>query len=270
MWQYIKSREFWLALGGILVLFVLLFVLFFWVFLPLYTRHSSAVKVPDLSQLTLEEADALLSSEGLRYEVTDSVFFPNMKPLAVMNQDPPALSKVKPGRKVYITVNKQSAPLVKLPDVLHVTLYQARVRLDNWGLGVGSVSYRPSELKDLVLEIRADGKMLKPGTPISVGARLDLIVGQGLNEQKVELPDLVGLPFASAILRLQELGLMANTIKFNPSSKEPDGTILRQVPEFSQGDSIPEGTEFTLFVAGEEPQSELEGIGDSISDNQEE
>ena len=49
MWSYLKSREFKLTALAILGGGMLLFVLFFFVFLPLYTNHGEAVLVPDLS-----------------------------------------------------------------------------------------------------------------------------------------------------------------------------------------------------------------------------
>ena len=153
MWQYIKTREFWLAMGGILVIFLLLFVAFFWLFMPIYTRHSAYVSVPDFNKMTLTEAAEIMDKEGLTFEVADSVFFPGMKPLAIVNQDPLPLSKVKPGRRIFLTVNKQTAPLVKIPQILHVSLYQARIRLDNWGLEVGRVIERPSDMKNALRSI---------------------------------------------------------------------------------------------------------------------
>ena len=258
MLAYLKSKEFWLTLLGLILFGVLSFVLLFYVFLPGYTMHAESVLVPELNKLTLTQVEEKLNDLDLEFEVTDSVYLVGMEPRSVVSQDPGPHSKVKPGRKIYLTVNKVVPPLVKFPNVLHVSNYQAKLRLDSWGLSIKDIIYIPNELRNVVLKAEIDGKEIKVGQMIPVGTRVNLIVGKGLGSQYVELPDLVGLPYQSAISKLHELGLNIGGLRFKPESKEEEGMILQQRPEFMEGDSVNLGTTFDLFISGPEPAETFE------------
>ena len=69
MFRYFISREFFLTLVGLGVVGLLLYIAIFFVFLPTYTRHGDAVLVPDVNEVSLEEAENLLEEKGLRSEV---------------------------------------------------------------------------------------------------------------------------------------------------------------------------------------------------------
>ena len=49
------------------------------IFLNVVTKHNQELIVPDLSNLTVEEARAVAEQEQMRIDVTDSVFFRRMK-----------------------------------------------------------------------------------------------------------------------------------------------------------------------------------------------
>ena len=49
------------------------------IFLNVVTKHNQELVVPDLSNMSVEEADSLAASEGMRIEVVDSVFVKRMR-----------------------------------------------------------------------------------------------------------------------------------------------------------------------------------------------
>ena len=126
-------------------------LLFDKVLMPVYTNYNEGVTVPDVTRISLDEAEELLTSYGLRFEVADrranSAFPGNY----VIDQAPSAEVIVKPNRKIYLTVNAATKPTVKVPNVVNLSLRNAQIQLQNYGLEVGSISYESSRFKNAVL-----------------------------------------------------------------------------------------------------------------------
>lgn len=258
MLKYFKSREFLFTVLAVIGLGVLSYVLFFFVFLPFYTQHGEEAQVPKVAGLKLDEAITILEEQGLRYEVADSIYLSTFPPLAIISQDPLAESMVKPGRKVYLTVNKVVAPMVKLPDIIGVSQYQAKLRLEGANLIMGNLKYVPHQYRNLVLGAASKGQRINVGDTIRKGSIIDLVVGEGQGSQKVEIPDLVGETYESAIATLHRLGLNVGNRRFEELSPKAPGTILQQYPKYN-GDSIHLGSAMDMWIAGPQPEENLEG-----------
>lgn len=260
MLRYFVSREFFLTLLALAAAGVLFYLMLFYLLLPAYTRHNKSVVVPDLDKLSLAEAVQKLKDNGLRYEV-DSAFQLNVPALTVLEQYPQARERVKPGRKIFITVNRRSVPMVKVPKVIDISLYQAKSRLESWKLYTGLVSYRPDiASKDFVLDIMFEGRRIKAGELVPQGSKIDLIVSKGLTDRLVHIPDLTGLTIQQALAELRRLELGVGATSFNPNSPEESaGRVYSQYPKPVPGDSIRAGSAIDLFIYGKQPEI-LEGI----------
>jgi beta-lactam-binding protein with PASTA domain len=266
MLKYFKSKEFFVTLGVIVGGFLALYLLTFFVFLPWYTNHGEEVKVPKITEMVLEKAAEKLDEEGLEYHVVDSLYRVDLPPLTIISQDPVAGSMVKPGRTIYVTVNKVLAPMVKFPDITGVSQYQAKLRLEGAGLTLGKMTYVPHEFSNLVLRATHDGKDMKEGTELRKGSKIDLVIGEGKGNQRIAVPDLTGETFESAMAIIHRLGLNIGSINFDPGSPRPQGTVVQQHPTYAEGDSVRVGAEFDLWVAGQQPSEQIEsGGGDTIT-----
>ncbi len=259
MLKYFKSREFFITVAAVLGFAVLVYVLFFFVFLPFYTNHGEETAVPDVSKLQLEEAISKLEEAGLQYEVADSLFLSTLPSLSIISQDPLGGSKVKPGRRVYLTVNKVVAPVVKFPDINGVSQYAAKLRLEGAGLVLGEIKFEAHEFTDLVLKATYKNKIVKEGEEIRKGSKIDLVVAKGKGDQKVQIPDLVGNSYETANATLLRLGLSMGTMTYEPNSSKPVLSIVQQYPNYSEGDSIHVGQEIDLWISGPEPGDVMEG-----------
>ncbi len=262
MFGFLKSRKFWITLGGVTAAVILLFVLFFYLFLPWYTRHGDSVTVPDLTKMKLEEAIAALDEAGLEHEVADSVFQANREALDIVSQEPPATSKVKPGRKIYLVVNKSVPPMVKFPDgVTGVSNYQAKLRLESWNLVVKDFEFKPSPYRNLVLEAKYKGRSIKPGEVLPVGSQIILVVGQGEGDELVAVPDLVGKPYEEALDLISRLGLNTGNIEWEVGGGGRDaGIVFKQSPGYALEDSVRLGSEMLLWISGEKPGETQENM----------
>jgi len=261
MFRYFISREFLLTLLGIGLLGVLLYLaIFFWI-LPVYTRHGSGILVPDVGELPYQEAVKTLKKSKLRPTAEpDSVFMENLPPGVIIKQYPAPYSRVKPNRTISLTINKFQPPMVSMPEVIDQTLYQAKVRLENWGLSIGSVMRKPDIAENAVLEVKHKGTDIKPGTKIPRGSKIDLIVGSGRMSGKVTLPDLEGYTYEDAVAILTDLNLGLGSLVYTPNGPaDKMGTIYDQRPRYVQGDSVRKGSAIDLYIYGTEPATN-EGI----------
>lgn len=175
--KFIFSKKFLLQLviaAGVLV--VLAFGYLFW--LDYYTGHDEEVAVPDLRRLSLSEADKVLSEHDLRRELIDSAAYnPDYPPQSVIEQTPQAGMKVKENRKIYLKLNPSDYRKVEVPALVDRTKRQAIPTLKALGFEIGDITYKPSIAKDLVLEMRHDGKKLTAGTRLPRTAKIDLVLG---------------------------------------------------------------------------------------------
>lgn len=177
--QFLKSRSFLINIGLAIAFIVLLvFLLLNW--LTFTTNHGQEIIVPDLSKMTVDEASGKLSALDLDYVVLDTMEYNKEFPkFSIVLQDPAPNSKVKEGRKIYVKVNAGDYPEVTLPDLIEKTYRQAEPTLRGLGLEIGKITYKPYLGKDMVLEMRQDGKLIKPGTKVQKTTKIDLVLGDG-------------------------------------------------------------------------------------------
>jgi beta-lactam-binding protein with PASTA domain len=212
------------------VLFVLLF-LFFQVYLPSYTNHGQTVTVPDLEGFHYDDLARYLDERDLVLKVTpDSGFVADVPPLHVLKQNPKPGAKVKQDRKIYVTLNAANAPLVVMPNLVNTPLKNAQEILSNYGLVRGEIVYVPDIGMNAVLEQKYRGRPIKEGMEIAKGSQIDLVVGDGLGNQTLSIPNLLGMDEAEAEFLIVGSGLRVGSLSYVQTDTVPKGTIIQQLP----------------------------------------
>lgn len=237
----VTSKTFYAGIATLIVAGGLFLLMLDMVIMPAYTNYNDGVTVPDVTKLALSEADSLLTSYGLRFEVSDRRSNSAYPADYVIDQDPIASEIVKPERKVYLTVNTVSTPKVEVPKVVNLSLRNARIQLQNYGLRVGTVSYESSRFKNSVLR-----QSIPPGQTVDKGSIVDLAVSDGLGEKMVAVPNIIGMKLAEAQQELRIAGLRVGEIRFQPSRQYPPNTILDFSPKQEE---VIEGETLRLIVA---------------------
>ncbi|GAB3950651.1 hypothetical protein GCM10028805_29140 [Spirosoma harenae] len=236
---------------GIIVAFLtVLFLGFFFLYLPFTTNHGQTITVPDVSGLSVDEMQNLLDDRDLRYEVEDCTYVAGKPPLTVFQQYPRANAKVKEGRKIYITLIKRVPPMVAMPQLTSLTFRSAELNLQSLGLTIGERIYVPDVAKNAVLRQLYNGKEIAPGTLVPKGAAIDLEIGDGLGSTMFEVPDVVGKPLDEARLTIQGSNLKVGTIISVDDPEKEVGTVVRQRPEAKSGERIRVGETMDLWVVG--------------------
>ncbi len=237
----------------IILLLLVLFFGFFFVYLPWSTNHGEAITVPSLKGLTMEEAEDLLNDRNLDYEVTDSTFMAGLKPLTVLSQYPLENSKVKQGRKIYLTINTETAPMIKLPKLTEMSVKSAEQQLLVAGLLKPNLEYQDDIRENEVLEVKYEGTKMDAGTLIAKGSKVTLVVGNGTGDTEIAIPCVEGKPLDEAKLIISGSGLQIGTIIYDDSSAEVAGTVFRQNPSCEAGGKIHTGEVIDIWVAGPQP-----------------
>jgi beta-lactam-binding protein with PASTA domain len=251
-----SKTDLFIHIGIIVSLLLVLFLGFFFVYLPFTTNHGEAVTIPDLKKKNVEDLEEFLESRDLRYEV-DCTFVANVPPLTIISQYPLPGSKVKEGRKIYVTVSSRTAPLIKMPKLTDMTHRSAQMLLKSVGLEEGNISYVPDMAQNAVLKQMYNGKEILPGQAIAKGSKIDLELGEGLGTAQFEAPSVIGLPLDEAKIALIGAGLKVGQQMEIPAEEgQAPGTVARQNPD--AGNNVRIGDVIDLWIT---PQG-VESTGD--------
>ena len=237
-------------LGIMLIIGLMLMLLFFYYFLPSYTNHGETITVPDLLGLSYDELDDYLSQRELRFEVDqDSGYTPELPPLTVLKQYPTAGSTVKANRKLFVNLNKTTPRKVSMPNLIDGSVKSAQMVLESYGLELGGIQYKPDLAQNAVLEQKHNGELIEPGDSIFQGSKVDLIVGDGLGNQMLEVPALFGMDFEDAEFTVIGSGLrLGSVLEADAVDTLHTGAVVRQIP--AAGESIRIGEDVDLWVIG--------------------
>ena len=177
--KYLTSGVFFAQIiAAMAIVAVIAYLFFHWI--TYTTHHGEEITVPDLSKLSAEQAEEKLAAIDLDYIILDTVDFrPDFPKLTIVEQEPKAGAKVKEGRKIYIKINASKYTMVSVPDLIEKTYRQAVPTLEAVGLLEGTITYKPYLGKDMVLELRLNGKKLKAGDKVLKSSKIDLVLGDG-------------------------------------------------------------------------------------------
>jgi beta-lactam-binding protein with PASTA domain len=159
-----------------LVTFIV-FIFLVKVFFNIYTRHGKEIELADYTNKSIKD----IQDEKVDIIVIDSIFNEDLPPLTIVNQYPEPGMKVKPGRKVYVTVVSNSYEKVPLPDLTDVTLRAATLQLQAYGFQIGRIEQVPS-IGQTVIAIKQNGREIPWGTYLKKGSVVDIVIGSGMQE----------------------------------------------------------------------------------------
>ncbi|MCX6292395.1 MAG: PASTA domain-containing protein [Bacteroidetes bacterium] len=218
-------------------------------YLDNYTHHGESISVPDLRGLKKDRLESFISDKHLRYAIVDSIFELDKPPGTVVEQDPSPDSKVKEDRTIYLTVNASLPPKVKMPDLIDVSYRQAEAILSTFGLKVGTLIYKPDLAKNAVLGQHYRGNEISPGTSLPKGSVIDLVLGDGLGNTKVPVPDLIGRTKGEALFVLKASSLNVGTLFFDHGVRDSSAAkVYKQIPQPSDSATINEGEAVDLYL----------------------
>lgn len=241
-------KDLLIHIGIIVALVLVLFLAFFFVYLPFTTNHGESVTVPDVQKMDVRQVGSFLAEKDLTYHVSDCTYVIGVPPLSVISQYPKPGAKVKEGRKIYVTVVSQSVPRIKMPKVTDMSHKSAELLLKSNGLVLGEIRYVPDLAHGSVLKQLYNGKEIQPGEEVPKGSKIDLEVGQGLGDSTFPAPQVVGMTEEEATFQIlgANLKIGQKMIVPPPSEDTPPGTVTRQNP--SAGNAVRVGQEIDIWI----------------------
>lgn len=254
------NKKLYYIFGGVLVTGAVFLLLLDFVVMPQYTNYNEGVTVPDVTKLSLEEAETVLERNGLRHEILDRRANTAFPANYIIDQAPSPLQIVKPNRKIYLTVNTEDKPKAVVPDVVNMSLRNAEIQIENYGLAVGTKSYETSRFRNTVLR-----QSIAPGDTVDRGTEINLAISDGLGTRQVNVPDIVGMRLPEAQQEITKAGLRVGEIRYRPSREETPNTVISFTPNQER---ITEGETLQLVVSERfdaREESETGAIIDTVS-----
>lgn len=126
------------------------------------------ITVPDLSGLSLEQARQRLKDIGLVVGKITQQSMDGKPDNVIIAQTPSGDSKVAKGTTVDVVVNKAKAKKVKMPDLIGMTLKDARDVLASYNLGVNQIVGSIEEKSVVTNQSTKSGDEIDEGTAINL------------------------------------------------------------------------------------------------------
>ena len=214
--------------------------------LKIGTRHNRIIEVPNFMGMTIDNARHVAQSSNLQLIVRDSIFDIDLPGGTIVDQLPKISTvrdvTVKPGRKIYVTINAFTRRKVDVPYVAKQTLRQAINQIERAGLTVAKLVYEEDITStDYVVKQCIGEEEILPSTthraPVGTGVTLHVSYQQKV--EIVETPRLIGLGLQQAKNLLWDSGLNLEDVVYDDSVD--DLAACRRAKVYEQSTKI--GTE---------------------------
>ncbi len=211
MFKFITNKPFWVnllvaaGLGILLIFFTL--QLLGWI-----TKHGEYLTVPAVKGKNTNDAIRLLESKGFDVVIQDSVYTDSLQRGTVIKQLPDANATVKVNRTVFLTLNRYVPPMIVMPALEGKGLNFALDILQRNHLQLGDTIFRPDFMKGSIIEQQYNGSRIAAGTKLQWGSSITLVVGGGITEKNVVVPDFIGMTYGHAKQQLDSLGVLISLV----------------------------------------------------------
>lgn len=245
-----------IKIAALFVSFVVVVGLSAYLTLTFVIKSEDTVVVPDLVGKNVVYALEFLTDMGLNTKVKGSEYSTDVPKNHVIFQEPEPGAEIKKGRDVRIILSKGTMTIL-VPNLKGLSVGQSRIILEENGLcqGVVSNTYSDRIKKDEII-----AQVPSPGSFITRGDCINLLVSLGIRPQAYLMPDLIGLSLDDAIPLIERNNLVLEEIKSLFYKEKPTNTIVRQEP--LSGHRVLAGSIASLVVnrkAGPKGQTYLPG-----------
>jgi eukaryotic-like serine/threonine-protein kinase len=253
MFKFLTNKPFWV---NILVAAALAFLLIFLAIQTLswFTKHDQYLTVPAVLNKKTTDAIKLLESKGFEVKIQDSIYTDTAAKGVVLKQLPEGNASVKVNRTVFLTVNRVVPPMIDMPKLEGLSLNFALDMLKRNHLKLQDTLYRPDFMKGSIIEQQYNGAKISEKTKIPWGSAITLIIGGGIEDRNMIVPDLIGMTYTQAKQYLNSNGLtLAATISDGPLKDSANAFVYEQNPkrynDEQQPNYISSGQVMDLYIS---------------------
>lgn len=208
--------------------------------MPRLVHSVGEVRVPDLTNLTVEQAEKALRPLGLSLSRAGERFDPSAPRGFIITQEPQPETSVR-GKKLVIVTVSLGEEFSSVPALFGESPRNARYLLERAGLRVGGLTRAPSDEVGEGLIAGSDPPaeaVVQRDTPVS------LLVSTGAGEESFVMPDLLGREIGRARRQLEVMGFRV----LLPPAAPSIGTVVYQEPP--AGSRITRSTTVVLQATG--------------------
>jgi serine/threonine-protein kinase len=220
--------------GIILAFFITGILIANFLVMPLLVGRGEEVLVPNICDLTLDDAIEQLKDAGLEGVVVERRFDQIIKEGNVIIQEPLPEARVKKGRIINLTVSL-GPETIKVPYLNGVGYDQSVSIIRRLGLVITKID---SAFSDSIEPGRVIGTSPEAETNVKKGDSITLILSKGIIKK---MPNIVGMQLSQAQLSMEKMGLILGGIEEVQGSGKK-GTIIVQNPEpgriVNSGDTV--------------------------------
>ena len=239
--------------AGVIFLILLGFVLLFdKLLMPLYISQGSVKVVPDVTKMDYDDAAQKLRWAGFEAIKSYHVrYLSNVDSNIVISQTPQAGMEVKPGRNVYLVVNRREKPNVPMPELVGRPEFDARQAAARMDIVLNSVQV------STVNKPEEDGRVLSqsipPQTMVKSGTSASIMVGRYeapiAGAKKIALPNVLGMSLAQAKQVITDAGLEIGKVTTEYSVLLVPNTVIKQKPAVGSFIATDQPIELTVVTA---------------------
>ena len=241
--KFIKNHKALSFVLGAIILFALTIGITYLILTLINMSKPKDVLLPELANLTLEEAKAKVEEMNLVFEVSGEEYNPQVELGKVISQHPAYIYnyKVKEKSKVTVVISKGTEMTI-VPKVIGMEKEEAKSVLSDAKLAVEEVEEKSTKVQEgYVIKQSIDSN-----TEIAAGTVVQIYVSIGDGLEEILMPNLVGKTEDVAKQELTNQKLKLNTVVYEEDKTKPDGTVLKQDKE--AGSTIKQETAVTLTV----------------------
>lgn len=219
------------------------------------------VEVPDLTNLTVAEAEQRLKPARLQLEVLGKEYSDTIAEDRIISQREKPGMEVREGQTIGVTLSR-GVEKVTVPDLSGQTLEEATLALAQTGLAMGTTEEQYSDEFEKNTIIAQEPAA---GTEVPRQTAIKFIISKGKKPVLLKMPNVTGLSLSAARAALEAMGLKvpdAAVIQEASTDFFP-GTVIGQEPQ--PGLEVEKGSSVKLKVsAGPGPQPQQISISVSI------
>ena len=209
---------------------------------------NSEISIPNIVGMDLLQAEKLLDEMELIITTSKEENHPMIEKGLIISQEPEAQMIVKKGSAISVVLS-EGPIMVKVPNILNMSMINAQEKLAEDGLNLGEVTrvYHEQILSGRVVHQEpAEGKELMQGSAINI------IESKGPEPIWVSMPLLIGMNIDQARIVLQNNKFTVGIVQTETNSEYQAGIVLRQDP--GTNSEILQGSAVNLVIsAGSDP-----------------
>lgn len=216
----------WAKIVLLIVLAIALFVIPMLVMANLFKAPNKEVNLPDLTNMSLAQAEITLGDLNLKVEVLEEIFDEEVLEGFIISQDPKFIEgyKVRENSVVKVTVSKgKDVPEVKaVPDVAGKTREEAIKILEEAGFTYNAID----ESSDKVEKGKITRQEPAKNAEAEVGSEVKIYISAG--KEQATVPNVIGKTEEEAKKAITDAKLTVGTVGTEEDSSKSDGTVTRQ------------------------------------------